>query len=211
MKLLRTGFPLVGLLAAVLAGGTAYAVEQGETAADGPRKAEVTRADAQAQASRMFARLDVNHDGKLDPADRAAQQTAMFDSMDTDKNGQISRAEFAAHHPGGHDMAGGEAMRAGAGERRGHKMGQGPMAEGRMGHGGGHRMGQGRDRAMMMMRVADTNKDNAVSEAEFTAAGTAMFDRADTNNDGKVSREERRNGRMAMRQMMRGSMPPAGN
>ena len=164
-------------------------------------KADVTRAEAQAKASDMFARLDMNHDGKLDMADRATQETAMFDRMDTDKNGQISRAEFVAHH--GHDMAEGEAT--------GHRMGQGRMGEHGMRERAGHRMGQFRDRAMMMLRMADTNKDNAVSQAEFLAAEAMMFDRADTNKDGKVTREERRNGRMAMRQMMGGGTPPAGN
>jgi hypothetical protein len=91
-------------------------------------------------------------------------------------------------------------MRDGAGHEGG--MG-GERHHGRMGrHGGG--MG------MMMMHMADANKDNAVSQAEFTAAALQRFDRADANKDGQVTKEERQAARTAMHSQMRQRMG-AGN
>jgi len=104
--------------------------------------------------------------------------------IDSDKNGQISRAEFAAHHGPGHGM-------------------QGEGSEGHRGMGagmGGHRGGHG---GGMMARMADTNNDGAVSQAEFTAAAAQRFDRIDANKDGQITAEERQAGRTAMHERWR--------
>ena len=53
--------------------------------------------------------------------------------------------------------------------------------------------------ARMMMRMADSNSDGAISRAEFSASAAQHFDRMDTNKDGQVTSEERR----AMRQQHR--------
>jgi hypothetical protein len=53
---------------------------------------------------------------------------------------------------------------------------------------------------MMMGRMADANKDGAVSQAEFTQAALQRFDQADANKDGKVTRDERQAARRAMRE-----------
>lgn len=145
----------------------------------------VTRTEAQAHAAAMFAKLDVNKDGKLDAADRAAQRTEMhakmFAAIDTDGNGSISRAEWDKH---GADRAAKRAERgekhADAGERgegRPHGM-RGPHGK-RGGHHG------------MMMGRADANGDKVISQAEFQTAALARFDAADANKDGKVTPEER--------------------
>lgn len=63
--------------------------------APGPQTS-MTKADAQARAAEMFARMDVNKDGKLDEADRAARQGEMFARLDTDKDGKLSQQEFTA-------------------------------------------------------------------------------------------------------------------
>jgi len=51
---------------------------------------------------------------------------------------------------------------------------------------------------MMMGRGADANKDGAVTQAEFTAAALARFDRMDLNKDGQVTKDERQQARKAM-------------
>ena len=65
----------------------------------------VTKAEAAAKATEMFAKMDVNNDGKIDQADRAAHRTQMFDRLDSNKDGTISRDEYAAVHSGKDDDA----------------------------------------------------------------------------------------------------------
>lgn len=146
----------------------------------------VTKAEAQAKAAEMFAKMDTNKDGKLDEADRAAHQTAMFDRMDANKDGNISRDEFAAAH----QRKDGDAKAAGEHRMGEHRMGQ---HRGKM---GGH-MGDG-----MMMGMADANKDGVVTRDEMTAAHARMFDMADANKDGKLTPEERKAHHAQMRQHM---------
>lgn len=188
----------IGLSIAALAltgAGAAYA-QQGE------RDGTMTRAEAQTRATAMFTRMDVNKDGKIDAADRAARQAQMFERIDTDKNGQLSRDEFMAHHqrgPGG--MRGGhEGMDHGGGDHAGMAKGDGKGK--RWGGRGGRHGGMGGG-MMGMARMADTNKDGAITQAEFTAAQAAHFDRVDANEDGSITREERQAARQAMRQQWR--------
>jgi len=167
------------------------------------RDAVQTRADAQAKAAQMFARMDANKDGKLDAADRAAQhaerQAEMFASLDADGNGSISKAEWDKH---GADRA---AKRAERGEKRADA---GEAGEGKRHHGmrGGH--GKRGGHRGMMMGKADTNGDKAVSQAEFQTAALARFDAADANKDGQVTPEERQAQRGAWR-AKRGAAPAA--
>ena len=100
----------------------------------------MTRAEAKAHAEEAFAKLDVNHDGKLDKADRTARIAAHFDAIDTNHDGTISRDEFiAAHEAMGRHMHG---------EGRPDMAPPGTGAEGRGPHGMGEhgkwrpRMGQ---------------------------------------------------------------------
>ena len=137
----------------------------------------VTKADAQAKAAEMFAKMDTNKDGKVDQADRAAHRSQMFDRMDANKDGNVSRDEFAAAHQGKDGDAKGE---------RKHRMGK---------H-GGHKGGG------MMMGMADANRDGTVTRDEITAAHARMFDMADTNKDGKLTPEERKAHHAQMRQKM---------
>lgn len=162
MKKLTLGLSLAALAAAGV--GTAYA-------ASGQFGGSMTRAEAQAHAAQLFAKFDVNHDGKIDAADRVAREAARFDKLDTDHNGSLSRAEFMA----GADHFGG---------REG----------GRHGHGWkGHHRDLG-----AMATMADTNHDGALTQAEFTAAALQRFGTMDTNHDGTVTREERQAARQAM-------------
>jgi hypothetical protein len=156
--------------------------------ADADANGVLTRAEAQAGATQMFAKLDANGDGKLDQADRAARHAAMqakrFEALDANKDGSISKAEWDQH---GADRAAKRAERgqkhAEAGEpgqRGGHRMG------GRHGPRGGHHGMRGG-----MMMKADTDGDKAISQAEFQTAALARFDAADANKDGQVTAAER--------------------
>jgi hypothetical protein len=55
---------------------------------------------------------------------------------------------------------------------------------------------------MMMARMADANKDGAVSRDEFLAAQTRRFEMMDANKDGSVSGDERKAARAKMREHM---------
>ncbi len=189
----------IGLsLAALAIGGTALAEQvmaPGQTA---------TRAEALARAGQLFARLDANGDGKLDSADREARRAAVFDRIDANKDGQISRTEFTAMRPGmGWHGMGGHGMGEGG---NGPEMGGDHMGGGHMDghHMRGHGMG-----GMMLMRMADSNHDGAVSKEEFAAAAATRFDSADTNHDGKLTPEERQVAHAAMREHMRSMMQQA--
>jgi hypothetical protein len=60
-------------------------------------------------------------------------------------------------------------------------------------------------------RMADANKDGAVTQAEFTAAALQRFDRLDANKDGQVTKEERQAARKAMRDQWRAKREAAQN
>src|SRR5690606_18457150 len=90
MKTLTIGLSLAALALA----GTAHAAPDASARPD--RDRTVTRAEAQTRASQVFARLDVNKDGKIDAGDRQARAAARFDKLDANKDGQLSRDEFTA-------------------------------------------------------------------------------------------------------------------
>lgn len=125
--------------------------------------------------------------------------TAMFARMDVNKDGIVDAADRAARQQARFDRldtnSDGQlspaefATRADRGER-----GQpGQRASRRGPRGGGMQMG----------RLA-----NGATQADFVAGALAMFDRADTNKDGTVTREERRAAR-PQRGNRAGGTPPA--
>lgn len=196
----------LAMAASVLA-MTATAVFAQAAAPSRPAPAPMNRAEATAMANEMWTKMDVNKDGVINQADREARRTQKFDQMDTNKDGSLSRDEFNAAHPaqgpgeGGMDHQHGDAMNHGdhgmmgdtmAGHE-GHRMG-GKM-DGKM---GGHMRGMG----MMMMHMADANKDGSVTRAEFDAAVKQHFDQADTNKDGTISPAEHRAAHAEMKKHM---------
>ncbi|WP_242129623.1 EF-hand domain-containing protein [Sphingobium sp. Sx8-8] len=152
--------------------------------ADANHDGVVTKAEFTAALEARFARLDANHDGKLTSEDREILRQQRLDerfaAMDTNKDGQISKAEFVAAHQGrdgGHDGM----DRPGGPERPG------------WGHRGpGHGMMRGGP-------DGDAAKDGTITKAEFMAGPLAMFDKADTNHDGKVTADEMKAAREAFR------------
>ena len=184
MKKLAIG---ISAIAMAVSGAAFAAQHEGRHGPDADNNGIVTRAESQAHAVAVFARMDANEDGKLDAVDRSARKeqrrTKMFAALDSDKNGQISRDEFMSF------------------ERTGKHARQGS-------HGKAHHMKHARGHhGMMVMAQADTDNDNAVSEAEFTASTARHFDKMDTDGNGEITREERQAARKAMyedrRQKMR--------
>ncbi len=199
----------LALAAVALAGFGSAAIAQ-DAALQAPNRAQVAERSAAA-----FARLDANHDGKLDPADRGARRDArqdrrfnrldanddgqlnpadrearrqqMFDRIDTDRSGGISREEFAARADRRLELRGEGPGREGPRlARRNMRRGEGP----RFDRGGpdGPRLGRG---APGLMRAADSDSDGAISQAEFSAAALARFDRIDADKDGTIGADER--------------------
>jgi hypothetical protein len=186
-------------LGAALVAAPVLAAPGGGAKGDADGNGVLTRAEAQAHATQMFAKMDANKDGKLDAADRAARhaemQAKIFERLDANKDGSISKAEWDQH---GADRA---AKRAERGDKRAD------AGEGKRDGMRGHHGKRGGDRGMMSGK-ADTDGDKAISQAEFQTAALARFDAADANKDGQVTAEERQAQRGAWR-AKRGAPPAA--
>ena len=159
----------------------------------------VSKTEAMTIADTHFAKMDENKDGTINAADREAKMKAHFQEMDADKNGSINEAEFiAAHKDRMDDRAEKHAARGERGED-GHRGGR----HGRGGHGG-----PGGGFGMAMVKAADSNKDMAITKAEFRTAAEARFAKADTNKDGSLSADEQKAARKAMRDQRLAAPPP---
>lgn len=181
-----------------------------QAASTGPGVA-MTRAQATAMANEMWTKMDVNKDGVINQADREARRTQKFDQMDTNKDGALSRDEFNAAHPAQGPNAG--AMHHGergmTGDRTAGHMDHhmdGKMGDGKMGGKMGGRMG---GMGMMMLHMADANKDGSVTRAEFDAAVKQHLDQVDTNKDGTISPAEHRAAHAAMKKHMKSTQEGA--
>ena len=193
-------------LGAALLAVPALAAPGGAAKGDADGNGVLTRAEAQANATQMFAKMDANKDGKIDAADRAVRQAEMqakrFAAFDANSDGSISKAEWDQH---GADRA------AKRGERKEKRVAAGEAGEGKRdgmrghhGKRGGHGMRGGHGGWMK----ADANGDKAISQAEFQTAALARFDASDANKDGQVTAEERQAQRAAWR-AKRGAAPAA--
>ncbi|WP_271079282.1 EF-hand domain-containing protein [Aurantiacibacter sp. MUD61] len=174
------------ILAAALAGLTTT----GMAAAQDMPRGDMTRADVAERAAAAFDRMDVTGDGVINVQDREARARERFAQADANGDGALTFEEMQAAR---------EERREAREERRGQRAERGGRDQ--RGERAGRRGGRGM--AMRMLRNADTDGDNAVSQAEFTAAALARFDRADANNDGTVTVEERRAQRAERRGQMR--------
>ena len=159
----------------VLSVTSVAAVHATPVKADSDGNRVITKSEAIASANARFAKIDVNGDGTLNAADRTAMIAKLFANIDTDKNGAISQSEFVVAHKAGAER------RADRRERRLERIGA-SIREGRQ---------RTRIGAMAMMARADTNRDKAVSQAEYRAAIDARFSKADANQDDSLSIEER--------------------
>ncbi len=66
---------------------------------DKDRNDAVTREEYLLSRRKAYAKLDANHDGRLDFDEWAAKTTTKFTGADADKSGALSRAEFLATAP----------------------------------------------------------------------------------------------------------------
>ncbi|BAK65999.1 hypothetical protein SLG_13240 [Sphingobium sp. SYK-6] len=159
-------------------GAAANAQPPGDRA--GARPAPMDRSQVQARLEKHFDALDLNKDGTVTPEERKAGRTQMRETMrahmfarlDADKNGSISKDEFAAAK-GQHRKGPGE-----AGKMRRHP---GAMS------------------GMPMHHQLAAYKDKPLTRSQFVELGLGMFDRVDTDRDGKISPAEHKAAREAMR------------
>jgi Ca2+-binding EF-hand superfamily protein len=119
----------------------------------------MTRADVEQRTAEMFGRMDANDDGVLNDADREAARREAFDRIDADKDGTISfrRVRCAARRS--RERARRRVRRRGRARR--------PRLRSRPGMRGG----------AGWPATADADKDGTVTQAEFTTAALARFDR----------------------------------
>lgn len=202
----KTILPMAGLTAALLAtAGTAVYAAGPQDQTQARPAAGMTRADAVAKANEMWTAMDANKDGAINAADREARRSQMFDRMDTNKDGTISREEFNTAHPqqagkgagmDGHDHS---AMQHGDMQHGGMK--QGDAAPHRHHRAAGYR-GGGMKMGMMLLRMADANKDGSVTRAEFDAALNSHLDKVDANKDGTISATEQQAAHAEMKKQM---------
>lgn len=170
---------------------------------------DMTRAEMTAKVKEHFAEMDKNKDGVLtademggmdrkdghdmNGHDMAAPDmppmpdaNVAFDRMDTNKDGMLSRDEFAK----------GREVRI---ERRIVMKGDGQRSSAMWPH-----MHQRSGHMGMMFKMADTNNDGKVTEAEAEAMAMKHFDQMDANHDGKITAEERAAARQTMMKMHQG-------
>lgn len=134
------------------------------------------RAEMQAKAQERFQTLDTNRDGKLSYAElqNNPKHRERFDKADLNHDGGLSQDELKQAH---------QLKREQRKERRSQVR---------------EKMQAGKEKLQRL----DTNKDQALTRAEI---GNEMpklaenFSIIDGNNDGKITREEMRIARMAMR------------
>ena len=213
-KTLTLAAVAASLMIGTTAGG-AFAQDRGERRGPGRGGPEV-----------MFVQLlqqhDIDKDGKISKEEANAAGTALFASIDANKDGVLTPGEMRQHREAMREerKAAMEARRAERqAEREAAKAdaptppngapqeqamnGDGPRGEGK-GHDGkrhgwhNERADRGGDRGGRdgmrgegrMMRVADTDENGQISQAEATAMADKMFTRMDRNKDGVISADD---------------------
>jgi len=213
-------------------GGRGGGMMRADTNGDG----NISRAEFTAQAEARFARMDKNGDGFI-TADEMTGRSGRgpgggLMSADTDQDGKISRAEFMAQSTdrfakldtNGDGQISGDEMKAMMARMRegggmGGRRGAGGPAAGAMmppppgvegGAMGGHHGHRGGGR----LERLDTNQDGKISREEMRADADKHFDKLDTNGDGFIDKAEMDAARAKMKarmgkMRMGGEAPPA--
>ncbi len=184
-KDMKYGKASIAALAIMLSSSALIAAAGGK--ADSNGDGILTKAEAQSAAQVRFAEGDANGDGVINSADVQAKAAERFARLDINGDGGVSESEFRAAR---------EARKA---ERRAQRNGRKKANKAKKAR-------RGKRSALAIVKKADTNGDNAVTQAEFLAHSDTRFAKVDANNDGQITREERsaaREERKATRQARR--------
>ncbi len=161
---------------------------------------KVTVDEIRAAATEKFAQADTNHDGMLDASELSAMSPGFgrhrmgpdLGMLDTNGDGKVSADEFVSHAAARwqHADANGDGvvtLQEWEAQRPG--WGQRGQGQGRHGRFEGARGGGGPMMEAMFQR-ADADHDGKVTRAEMEALRAQMFAQADTNHDGKLDQAE---------------------
>ncbi len=211
-KTLTLAAVAASLMIGTTAGG-AFAQDRGERRGPG-------RGGPEVMFVQMLQQHDINKDGKISKEEANAAGTALFASIDADKDGVLTPGEMRQHREAIREerkaametrraerKAAREAAKAdaptpppGAAPQEQAMNDDGPGRDGR-GHDGkrhgwhNERADRGGDRRGpdgmrgegRMMRIADTDENGQISQAEATAMADRMFTRMDRDKDGFIS------------------------
>ena len=193
--------------------------------ADGPARnaGPLTRASVQAAVQARFAKVDADHDGYVTRAEADARAAEAREQRQArmEQNRERRTERRAERRAGRFDRIdtdkNGSISRS---EFEAHASARAERRAERRGPGGAMRGGRGMRHARMMRHRGpgamagrfggamfermDSDHDGRVSLAEASARALEMFDRADANRDGTVTLEERRAAMQRFRQDRRG-------
>lgn len=165
--------------------------------ADTNKDGKISKEEATAAGTTLFTTIDGDKDGVLTPGEMRQHREAMREEQKAAR--EAMRAERKAER---------EAAQADASDQQAmNGNGKGSDSKGHDGkrHGGKHHgwhgeraergeRGEGRDRGMRgparIMRIADTDENGQISQAEATAMVDKMFTRMDRNKDGVISADD---------------------
>ncbi|QEE46244.1 calcium-binding protein [Rhizobium sp. WL3] len=175
-------------------------LQQHDTDKDG----KISKEEATAAGTAMFTAIDADKDGVLTPGEMRQHREAMREehkaareAMRAERQAEREAAQADAPTPPPGDAPQEQAMNEDGprgeakgmhgkrheGKRHGWHNERAERGENRRGPDG--MRGQGR-----MMRVADTDENGQISQAEATAMADRMFTRMDRNKDGFISAED---------------------